>query len=58
MCNLILFSLSYTMESNQMDIDESIDNSNDSSVVLNASPSTKLFPIFTNKNPSSGLMIQ
>lgn len=35
-----------------MVIDESINTSNDTSVILNESPQTKLFSIFTNQTPS------
>ncbi|XP_025206358.1 N-acetyltransferase ESCO1-like [Melanaphis sacchari] len=44
-------NVSSTFESNMV-IDESIDTSNNSSVILNESPKTKLFPIFTNQTPS------
>lgn len=44
--------ISSAFELNNMVIDESIDTSNDSSVILNESPQTKLFPIFTNQTPS------
>ncbi|XP_060843554.1 N-acetyltransferase ESCO1-like [Rhopalosiphum padi] len=45
-------NVSSTFEFNNMDIDESINTSNDTSVILNESPQTKLFPIFTNQTPS------
>jgi len=35
-----------------MVLDESIETSNDASVILNESPQTKLFPIFINQTPS------
>lgn len=35
-----------------MVLDESVDTSNDTSVILNESPQTKLFPIFTNQTSS------
>jgi len=35
-----------------MVLDESTDTSNDVPVVINESPQTKLFPIFTNQTPS------
>jgi len=44
--------VSSTFELNNIVIDESIDTSNDASVVINESPQTKLFPIFTNQTPS------
>jgi len=48
----IFFSVSDTIESNKMVLDESIDSSNNASdIVVNESPQTKLFSIFTNQTP-------
>ncbi|XP_026810861.1 N-acetyltransferase ESCO2-like [Rhopalosiphum maidis] len=45
-------NVSSTFKFNNMDVNESINTSNDASVILNESPQTKLFPIFTNQTPS------
>ncbi|XP_001943493.2 N-acetyltransferase ESCO2 [Acyrthosiphon pisum] len=44
--------VSNTFEFNNMVLEELTDTSNDASVILNESPQTKLFPIFTNQTPS------
>ncbi|XP_015373116.1 PREDICTED: N-acetyltransferase ESCO2-like [Diuraphis noxia] len=44
--------VSNTFELNNMVLDEPIDTSNNASVVINESPQTKFFPIFTNQTPS------
>lgn len=47
-----LFRVSSTFKLNNMVLDKLIDTSNDAPVILNESPQTKLFPIFTNQTPS------